>query len=81
MGKFSSFLGLPDSVSGFKIEMQSNSEIVIDGSTGVAEYDGAVIKVPVKRQIISIYGRALHITYLGQSECVIKGVIEKLEFS
>lgn len=67
-------------LSSFHISMKSNREIVIEGCKSIEEYDENMIKIKVKKMIISFFGRDLKIKCLNFDSLVIVGFITSVEF-
>ena len=68
-------------LSPFHIEMKSNREIVIEGCKSIEEYDENMIKIKVKKMVISFFGRDLNIRCLTFDSLVIEGFVTSIEFT
>lgn len=71
---------LSSMLSSFHIEMKSNREIVIEGCKSIEEYDENMIKIKVKKMVISFFGRDLEIKCLTYDSLVIEGFVTSIEF-
>ncbi len=67
-------------LSPFHIEMKSNREVVIEGCKSIEEYDENMIKIKVKKMVISFFGRDLEIKCLNFDSLVIEGFVTSIEF-
>ncbi len=62
------------------MEMKSNREVIIEGCKSIEEYDENMVKVKVKKMVISFFGRNLEIKCLTPDSLVIEGFITSVEF-
>lgn len=61
-------------------EMNSNKEVIIEGSSGVLEYDENLIRIKTGKFISQFIGRNLNIKCLTEDSLVIDGFITSIEF-
>ena len=71
---------LSSMLSSFHIEMKSNREVVIEGCKSIEEYDENMVKIKVRKMIISFFGRDLEIKCLTYDSLVIEGFVTSIEF-
>ena len=62
------------------IEMLSNRQITIEGSTGILLYESENIKVNTNKMVVSFYGRGLCVRCISSSCVEIAGFINRIEF-
>lgn len=62
------------------IEMLSNRQITVEGSTGILLYESENIKVNTNRMVISFCGRGLCVRCISSSCVEIDGFVSKIEF-
>ena len=68
-------------VSGrLNIELSGNTEAVVDGCTGVLEYDENIIRLAGKKMSVRFTGRKLKIKVLTHDSAIIEGFILGVEF-
>ncbi len=75
-------LGLPYGIVGnsVHIEINGNREAVIDGSSGILEYNENCIRISVQKMTIAFRGRGLNIRCLSENSMVIEGYINAVEY-
>lgn len=61
-------------------EMNGNTEVVVDGSKGILQYDENIIKINTGKMITIFYGRNLTIKCLTPDSLVVEGFITSIEF-
>jgi len=61
-------------------EMNSNKEVIIEGSKGILQYDENVIKINMGKMIVMFCGRKLSLKCLDVDSLVISGFIISIEF-
>lgn len=61
-------------------EMNSNKEVIIEGSKGILQYDENIIRVNMGKMITAFYGRNLSLKCLDSDSLVIVGFITSIEF-
>jgi sporulation protein YqfC len=70
-----------DLVSGMShIELSGNREAVIDGCSGVLEFDENIVRLTVGKFIVKFTGRGLVIKELTKSSVVVEGFIISIEY-
>ena len=67
-------------LSPVRFEMKSNREVVVEGCKNIAEYDENVVRVNVKKMLVSFFGRNLKIRCLTPDSLIIEGFITSVEF-
>ncbi len=75
-------LGLPYGIirNSVHIEINGNREAVIDGSSGILEYNENCIRISVQKMIVAFHGRGLLIRCLSENSMVIEGYINAVEY-
>ena len=68
-------LGMPS-----HMQINGNTEAVVDGCGGVLEYDTDVVRVRVGRMIVRFSGRGLAIKCLTADSLVVTGFLTGIEF-
>lgn len=66
---------------GIQMEVSGNTEVVVDGCTGVLEYDETVIRLAGGKMNVKFTGRNLQIKVLTHDSAIIAGYILSIEFS
>lgn len=66
--------------SSVHIEINSNREAIIDGSSGILEYNECCIKISTGKMIVAFKGRGLFIRCMSDSSMVIEGYISSVEY-
>ena len=66
--------------SSVHIEINSNREAIIDGSSGILEYNECCIKISTGKMIVAFKGRGLFIRCMSDSSMVIEGYINSVEY-
>lgn len=61
-------------------EMNSNREVIIEGCSGILQYDENIIKVNMDKMITAFYGRNLSIKCLSSDSLIVEGFITSIEF-
>lgn len=61
-------------------EMNSNKEVIIEGSRGILQYDENIIRVNMGKMIAAFFGRNLSLKCLDSDSLVIVGFITSIEF-
>ncbi len=79
-GEGSSLYELTEKVRGVFINICGNSQVILEGCRGVAEYTDTSIKLSAGRYIIAFSGRDLHIECMTEYNLVIKGFITRIEY-
>lgn len=67
-------------ITAFRIEIVSNSEMLIDGCTGILDYSDDYIKLKLKRKCVLIFGSDLSVLSFEDERIKIGGVLLSLEF-
>ena len=67
-------------LSPVRFEMKSNREVIVEGCKNIAEYDENVVRVNVKKMLVSFFGRNLKIKCLTPDSLIIEGFITSIEF-
>lgn len=62
-------------------EMNSNNEVIIEGSRGVLEYTQEVIRINTNKMVVTFKGRGLNVKCISPQELIINGFITCIEFS
>ncbi len=63
-----------------QIVLSGNREISIDNYKGIALYSDTVMKINAKDSVITITGRSLDISFIGENDISLSGFIDKIEF-
>lgn len=81
--KLSRALEFPESIApGMpQIELVGNREAIIEGCTGVLEYDDGVVKLGAGRLTVRFTGRDLQIKCMNGEQTVVVGYILTIEFN
>ncbi len=61
-------------------EINSNREVIIEGSKGILQYDENIIRVNMGKMIVSFNGRKLSLKCLETDSLIIVGFITSIEF-
>lgn len=62
------------------IELSGNREAIVDGCSGIVQYDDEVIKLATGKLVACFYGNRLTIRTLTADQAVIEGEIISIEF-
>lgn len=62
------------------MEINGNNEVVVEGCSGVLEYDTDVVKIKTGRLIVRFTGRGLVIKCLTADSLVVTGYLTGIEF-
>lgn len=62
------------------MEINGNTEVIVEGCGGVLEYDVDVVRIRAGRQIVRFTGRGLVIKCLTADSLVVTGFITGIEF-
>lgn len=65
----------------FNMEISGNTEAVIEGCTGILQYDETAIKLGTSRFVVSFTGRNLLIQSMVSGGAIVKGFITGIEFN
>ncbi len=65
---------------GARIVLHSNKEAIVDGCTGIVEYDENCIVLKLKNKIIKFTGNKLSVSSLDKQFVAIKGEFLSIEF-
>lgn len=81
--KFAEEMQLPLSAlrDTFRIELTGNSEMHIEGCSGIIEYDENNITLGLRNNSVSVCGFALEITSFSDRQAVITGKITSVSFA
>ncbi len=63
-----------------QMELSGNTEAVVDGCTGVLEYDENIIRLSGGKMTVRFMGRGLQIKALTHSSAIITGYLISIEF-
>ena len=66
---------------GYKIEIESNNEMLVDGCIGVYEYKNDYIRLNLTKGNLSVSGLNLTMDILSDSVMKIKGKINNIDFN
>ncbi len=80
MQKPGKLLGLSEIAARGHMEINGNTEAVVEGCCGVLEYDGATVRIRTPGQIIRFTGHGLVIRCLTEDALVVNGCITGIEF-
>lgn len=80
MRKPGNLLSLSDFHMHSHMEINGNREAVVEGCSGVLEYDDTVVRVRTPKQIVRFTGRGLSIRGLTEDALVVTGYITGIEF-
>ena len=67
-------------VSELVMEIISDREVNVEGCRGVIEYDESFIKLNAGKGTVTLFGGGLIIESYSDTELLIKGKLEKIEF-
>ena len=74
-------LCLPFGISNMPyMELHGNREAIVEGCSGILEYDIKVIRINTSGMIISFKGRGLKIKCITDSSLIVTGYITNIEF-
>ena len=62
------------------MEINGNTEVVVEGCNGVLEYDTDVVRIKTSKLIVRFTGRGLVIQCLTADSLVVTGFITGIEF-
>lgn len=71
---------MADSFDTPHIEIDKNGRAVVEGSRGIIEYNGSVVRVNCGELIVKFSGEALRIQALAADVILVSGEIVSLEF-
>lgn len=82
INKFKSSINIPDcALPDFShFEINSNKEVIIEGSKGILQYEENIIRVNMGKMITSFCGKNLSLKCLDSDSLVIIGFITSIEF-
>jgi len=63
------------------MEINGNQEVIVDGCSGVLEYDTDVVRIKTGKLIVRFSGRNLVIKCLTADSLVVTGFLTGIEFS
>lgn len=80
--KLASTLELPSNTFDkmFQLEMFGNSEAIIEGCVGIAEYSETFVKLKIPKGYIKFLGRNLSMNFYTQTSVMVEGFILSIEF-
>lgn len=80
--KVSRLLDVPQSTfrADCHLEMTSNTEAIVEGCSGVLEYNDEVIRLNGGKMVIKITGRNLQIRCMTGESAIVEGFILSIEF-
>ncbi len=61
-------------------EINSNREVIVEGSKGILQYDENIIRVNMGNMIVSFSGRKLSLKCLSTDSLIVVGFITSIEF-
>lgn len=73
-------LGISDLSMHGHMELNGNREAVVEGCSGVLEYDETVVRIRTPGQVVRFTGRGLSIRCLTADALVVAGYITGIEF-
>lgn len=81
--KFADELQLPETAvhNTFTIELNSNTEVTINGCMGMVEYSEEHIAINLGSKIVHFYGSNMEISTFFDFQAVIKGTVISMDFS
>lgn len=62
------------------MEINGNTEAVVDGCSGVLEYDSSVVRIRTGKLIVRFTGRGLVIKCLTADSLIVTGFLTGIEF-
>ena len=68
-------------ISGLRVEIVGNKEVIVDGCDGVVNYDTEIISLKSGKFLIEIKGRRLNLKVLTDSLAIISGIVSSIEYS
>lgn len=71
---------LAANLSGVRMDICGNREVIFEGSRGILEYNENSIKVNTGKYIVGFGGRGLHIKCLNDCNLIINGFITNIEY-
>ncbi len=63
------------------IEFTGNRQVLVEGSTGVLQYESEVVRINTKTMVVAFYGRDLTLKCISATGVIISGFITKTEFT
>lgn len=63
-----------------RLEMMGNNEALLEGCSGILEYDENIIRISTKKNEIKFFGRGLNLKCLTPENVIIQGTILSVEF-
>ena len=62
------------------MEINGNTEVIVEGCSGVLEYDTDVVRIKTGRLVVRFTGRSLVIKCLTADSLVVTGFVTGIEF-
>lgn len=63
-----------------QIELNANNEAIIEGCTGILQYDEGIIRLSTSKFILKFTGRNLKIQCMTATSAIVEGFITAIEF-
>lgn len=79
--KMKGHLGLDLFSNAPHFEMNSNREVIVEGSRGVLEYSTEIIRINTACMVVAFKGRNLNVKCISPQSLIITGFILSVEFS
>ena len=71
----------PVAFSGLRMELFGNRQAVIEGCSGILDYESELVRVRAGKTILRIKGRGLHIKCMDSASLVVEGVLLSVEYT
>lgn len=62
------------------IEITGNSQVLIEGSKGILQYENELIKINTNTMVIAFTGRGLNLKSISKTTVIVQGYITSVEF-
>lgn len=72
---------LPEVFSPMRIELTGNREILVEGHSGIIEYNENVLRLSCRDKILNIIGTSLRISMFSSEYILAAGEIESVTFT
>ena len=62
------------------MELANNTEAIVEGCTGILEYNADVIRINTEKYVIQFKGRSLTLKCMTQDSIIVNGYFFNIEF-
>lgn len=80
MAKMGNGFRLPELNMPEHMEINGNTEVIVEGCSGVLEYNTDVVRIRTRKKVVKFCGRGLAIKCLTADSLVVTGFITCIEF-